>query len=406
VKSRARQTVRTGWSLLGVALLAGCGGEEVYEKPPIPVRIHAMEASSLNGGLRYSANIKPHTQVDLAFKVGGYVHEIHQMKGADGRPRLMQEGDHVTKGTILARLRASDYLVKRNQAQSQQAEAQATIQQAKSQQAEAQANFEQAKLDFDRAANLFASQSLTKSDYDAAKARLDMAQAKVDTARAQLQQAGAKRAGAAEQREETEIALQDSALKTPMDAVVLKRNIEVGTLVNPGMVGFVLADTSSVKAVFGVPDMVVERLKVGKALAVTTEAIPGVEFRGQITSLAPAADPSSRVFDVELTIPNQRDQLKSGMITAVSLGNEVAPVPYVSVPLTAVVRPAGSQTDYAVFIVDEQAGGKPVARLRKVSLGQVVGSSVAVTDGLNVGDQVIVTGATLVSDGQPVRVMP
>jgi multidrug efflux system membrane fusion protein len=391
--------------LICTSLLLACGDREPSEKLPTPVRVQAVGQHRGDQGVRYSANINPLTRVDLAFKVGGYVREILQARGADGRRRNLQEGDTVAKGTVLARLRESDYVVKLNQATSQIAEARATIEQAKSQLAEAKANLEDAKLDFDRAANLFAAQSLTKADYDAAKARYEMAQARVEAARAQIERTQAKTMGAGQQREEMEIALQDSALKAPMDAVVLKRNIEVGTLVSPGTVGFVLADTSSVKAVFGVPDLVVQRLKVGSTLAITTEAIPGVEFRGQITALSPAADPKSRVFEVEITLPNPRNQLKAGMIASVSLDGERSTESHASVPLSAVVRSGGSGDDYAVFALEEQAG-KQIARLRKVRLGPVFGNAVVVAEGLQVGERVIVTGATLVADGEPVRAVP
>jgi multidrug efflux pump subunit AcrA (membrane-fusion protein) len=65
--------------------------------------------------------------------------------------------------------------------------------------------------------------------------------------------------------------------------------------------------------VFGVADVAVPEMELGRTLAVETESMPGKEFRGQITSVFPAADPKSRAFNVELTIPNPGYQLRPNM---------------------------------------------------------------------------------------------
>src|SRR6266571_69972 len=147
------------------------------ERSPTPVRVQAVESYVAGGGVRYSASINPYTQVDLAFKVGGYIQEILQVQGADDRMRDVQGGDWVNKGTILARVRQRDYVEKVNQAKAQLATAQASGEQARVQLAKAKAALEKAKLDFERATNLLATQSMTKADYDAAKANLEVAQA-------------------------------------------------------------------------------------------------------------------------------------------------------------------------------------------------------------------------------------
>jgi multidrug resistance efflux pump len=383
--------------------------------------------------MRYAVELQPFKQVDLVFKVGGYIQEILQMPGVDGQKRHVQEGDRVTRGTILARVREVDYVVKRQGAQAQLAEAQAAREQAKAQVAEAQAAreraaaqltvdqaaHEKARLDFERASNLFASQSLTKADYDMAKALVEEARGRVEAARAQQMQAQAselrvkaqsqgmqaKVDGARAQLEEAEIALRDSALKAPFDAVVLKRSIEVGALVGAGSPAFTLADTTSVKAVFGVAALMMPRLQVGRPLTFTFEALPGAEFRGPITRIAPAADAKSRVFDVEATLPNPRDQLKIGLIGALEIGEERGASSLPVVPMTAIMRPKEDPAGYAVFVVQEQEG-KPVARLRKVKLGDTVGNMIAVVDGVQLGERVIVTGGTQVSDGALVQILP
>jgi len=364
------------WILTGLA--GGCGREEKTDKPLTPVGVRAAQEYRGGGEVRYSANIQSYSRVDLAFKVGGYLVEIFQVRGVDGKSRNVQEGDYVKKGTVLAQVRKSDYEARLSQAASQLAISRAAL--------------KHADLDFGRARNLYAASSMTKSDYDKAQARLEEATGSVGATSAQVTEA--------------RIRLQDTSLKAPTAALVLKRTVEVGDLVETGKVGFTLANTEEVKVVFGVSDLMLKHLKLGDGLAITTEALRGREFRGLVTSIAPSADPKSRVFDVEITIPNPRQELKVGMIAAVAVATGQALQAVTVAPLTAIVRSKSNPEGYALFVVEEQ-GGRQIARLRdNIELGEVYGNMITVTRGVKVGEAVIVTGATLVTDGQPVRVIP
>lgn len=362
---------------VSATVLAGAGRINGAEKSPTPVRVETVRRSAVESGQRYSATIAPYEQVNMAFKVGGYVREILQIRGVDGRLRNAQQGDTVKKGTVLARVRETDYTVKLNQA--------------KSQLAQAQASYVKATQDWERATNLFATQSMIKPDYDTAKARFDETQASVAGARALLAEA--------------QLNLEYCALIAPIDGMVLQRTIEVGTLVTSGSVGFILADLSRVKVVFGVPDTMLAQLKLGSSLPIVTESIRNVSFPGRITAISPSADPRSRVFNVEVTVPNPNQQLKAGMIASLQIRDEKPAQPVLTVALGAIVRSRTDPKGYAVFVVEKSAG-KTVARLREVQLGEVYGNTIAATAGLKPGDQVVVTGGTLLRDGDPVAIIP
>src|SRR6185503_17480331 len=98
--------------------------------------------------------------------------------------------------------------------------------------------------------------------------------------------------------------------------------------------------TRRVKVVFGVPDVIVKDLRLGGPLTIQTEALPGAMLEGRITLISPSADPSSRVFEVEAALPNPEARLKVGMLATLRLG-DAGPVTELSIPLAAVVRPAG-----------------------------------------------------------------
>jgi multidrug efflux system membrane fusion protein len=186
--------------------------------------------------------------------------------------------------------------------------------------------------------------------------------------------------------------------------VVLKRLVEVGTLVAPGTPGFILADTSSVKVVFGVPDTMMGRMKLGDEQRVTTEAVSG-GFSGKISAISPSADPKSRVFSVEVTLPNKNGRLKAGMVATLILKGTGTRTAVPAIPLSAVVRSPADPNGYAVFVVEDR-GGKSVARIRSVELGEAFGNLIGVKAGLSPAERVITTGATLVRDGGKVEVIP
>ena len=432
MNERTFKTWAVSGSLVLLTLLAACQSKAV-EKPSIPVKVVEVALYTANSGARYSATIIPRTQVELAFKVDGYVDALQKVRGVDGQMRDLQEGDRIVAGAVLARVRQSEYQAKFKEAESQALEAKSAIdaskaqyqealsdtESSKAQLAEADAAYEKANLDFGRAQNLFASQSMTKANYDAAKAQLETSTAKVAAARSQVGMVRARADSAKSQIEVIEarsrgaqavvhqkmIPLQDTALKAPLNGLVLQKSVEKGTLVSPGKTGFVVADTSSVKAAFGVADIAVPEMILGSKLSVETETMPGTEFQGQITSVFPAADQKSRAFNVEVTIPNPQYLLRPGMIVSLRVGSKEVVQTQPVVPLNAIVKSKTDPNGYAVFVVTVQ-GGRQIARVRDVKLGETYGNTIAVTDGVKQGDRVITTGVTLVRDGDPVKVIP
>jgi RND family efflux transporter MFP subunit len=421
-------------AIVVLTVLTGCSQHAAKAKVVKPVKVKAVELQSSAQHVRYSASIRPSSQVDVAFKVSGYIDSIAGQKDAAGQWRHIQAGDTVRKGTVLARVRQSDYVARVNEVKSQSGEARlalemnhaqlkearAAIETSRAQVLDAQATFDRAKLDFDRSNILFSTQSITKPEFDASKAQYEIAKAKLDAAQSQLRVAEARvntaqaQIGAAESRVRTTeastfsatIPLGDTQLTAPLNAIVIERKVEVGSLVSQGGLAFVLADLSSVKAAFGVPDLTLQNLQVGDVLNVTTDVVPGTEFQGHISRISPAADQNSRVFDVEVTIPNPQGLLKPGMIAslAVTEGDGLR-VEVPVVPLTSIIRSKADARAFAVMVI-EQKDGKQFARFRTVTLGESFGNAVAIVSGLQPGELVITTGATQVADGEEVSVMP
>ncbi|MBS1852250.1 MAG: efflux RND transporter periplasmic adaptor subunit [Acidobacteria bacterium] len=374
--------MNTTRAIQGVALIAvfvvcqsACSRGASEPRQITPVRVTEVQTIATGGETRYSANIVPNAQVDLVFRSGGYVESIRQVRGADGRVRNLDIGDWVTKGMVLAVVRQKDYSDQREQA--------------KAQMARAQADLEHAKLNFDRTSNLYSTQSATKPEFDAANAQYQSAGAALKNAKALL--------------DEAQTALADATLRAPFDGWILRRGIELGALVGPSVSAFTLADTHSVRVVFGVPDNAMARIKMGQTQNITTDVFPDA-FVGHVTAIAPAADPKSRVYSVEVTVPNPKNQLKAGMIASLSMEGGKLASRVLAVPLSAIIRDPRRPEDFAVLLA-EGVGDPATVQARSVQLGDSYGNMIEVLGGVKAGDRVVTSGSTLVKSGEQVRII-
>jgi multidrug efflux pump subunit AcrA (membrane-fusion protein) len=331
-RSRRTSTVASAIALAATTILGGCHHEAALpEKPPIAVRLADVTLYQSTEGLQYSASLIPYTQVDLAFRTTGYVTEVKQVKSSDGRARDIGTGDYIERGAVLAQIRQQDL---KNQVDDYGAQVDAAI-----------AQHTQAEQDFNRAKALYATQSLTKPEYDQAQARFDTTLAGINQAKAAHRQA--------------QLSLGDSDLKAPFTGYILTRNIDVGTLASSSTAAFSIADISSVKATFGVPEDNLSLVRLGQAL--------------------------------------------TGMIASVELGGKRS-APEASVPLSAVVPYPGATGRFAVVVAKENSG-QWKADLRQVTVGANHGSSVSVT-GVQTGEKVVVLGAQLLKQGDSLSVIP
>lgn len=357
-------------------LLALYGCEQKTPPPDTitPVKVQAVDSLSAGTTLSYSAQVTPETSLDLAFSTDGYVVEIATRDGVGGKPRLIQPGDAVKAGEVLARIDDSQY-------QDRVTTAQANLDAAK-------AALLKGSEDWARAQALNATQSITGPDYDSAQQEFTTAQASVSGAQAQL--------------DEAHIKLGETALVVPQAAVINKRLVEIGTLVRPGSVAFELANTNTVEVVFGIPDLVLTRVKIGSPLGVRVASMPDRVFQGTVTQIAPAADQRTRVFEVSISVDNSDGDLREGMVASLDLATNDQTGNIIMVPLDSIVR--ATDGGFAVYTTIK-SGDETTVKLTPVVTGEVVGNKVIVTSGLGSGDEIVVAGTAQVSDGQSVSIL-
>ncbi len=348
-------------------------------------------------------------------------------------------------GSRLARGQLLEARAAESQARSALGELEATLAQAREAVREARAASELARTTLERSQSLFESGSLVKPDLDQARfnhqqasvrlaqaeeqlkgaqSRLAQGKAQVEQARGRVEQAAGQvevslareRRSAAgvqgassdlesarAQWEQTRLAQMDASLKAPMDGVLLSRSVEVGALVAPGAPGFEVAEVSQVRVTFGVPDLEVAQLKLGQSVTIGTQSLPGEKFQGRISTIYPEADPQSRVFRVEVKVPNPDQKLKVGMIASLYLGGGGRSV--LTIPIAAIVRRPDARDKFSVYVLERQ-GDRSIARLKPVELGDPTGDRMIVLSGLKAGDEVVAAGSNMISDGEEVTVQP
>jgi RND family efflux transporter MFP subunit len=397
---RARMTTRNllrAGTAVPLAMMCMMGSIACHktEPPPSPTAIRVERVAEAHGAamLQYVATLQPITQIDLAFRVGGYVAEIGREgktvatgaaargKGrerADTR-RMLQSGDHVEKNTVLASLRQSDYALRLAELSGLHRETEASL--------------SKARQDLERAAQLFETNSISRAEYDSAKSRMNAVAGSLTAASARAGQAG--------------LALYDSKLRAPFAGTILERRVEAGALINAGTPAFSLADTSRMRAIFSVPEAVSAIVHIGATVTFQTESLLAREASATVSKISAQADPRTRAFEVEATFDNEAERFKTGMVATVRLAPGLAPEASVSVPLSAVVAHvrADGTSGFGVFVV-RTGTLEPVVDARPVELGVLIGNRVIARTGLSAGDTVVTRGATLVHAGERVAVIP
>lgn len=238
----------------------------------------------------------------------------------------------------------------------------------------AQVAYNNAVADNQRYENAFKTGGVTKQQVDQAKLGVANAKARLDQAK---------------------ISFGDATIKSSINGIVNKRNIEPGSVVSPGTVLFDLVNVSTLKLKVTVNEQQVSTLKVGSPVKVTASVYPGKEFAGKVTFVAPRADASLN-FPVEIEIANNpNNELKAGMYGSVVFSNATAkPQPVTTIPRTAFVGGVGSNQ---VFVVKDS-----VATITKVTSGRIFGEEVEIKGGLKEGDIVVVSGQINLENGTKV----
>jgi RND family efflux transporter MFP subunit len=311
----------------------------------VPVVAHAVTMSTRAWATTASGIVQANTTVDVAFQVPGKVVTV----GPD-------EGQPVRAGQTIASLDPTEY-----QLALEQASAQA----------------DRAARDRDRSQPLLASGGIAPADMDHLESGARQSAAAADLAKKRLA---------------------DARLTAPITGIIARRAIEVGTTVAPGQPVFTIVALDPVRVRVGVPEGDVGHITEGAAATVRVPALD-TSFAGRVSLIGVAADPTTRSYTVEISVPNPARRLRAGMVAEATIRTRESRSAMM-VPAAAVLHDGGVNGTTIVYVVDRDAAR---VHAHRVTTGAARGDSLEITSGIAPNDQVVVAGQHRLREGATIQ---
>lgn len=340
--------------------IGGCdaGTPAKSEIPPAPVRVVAVQYQTASDVRRYTGTIRPRYESDLAFRVGGKIVE-----------RLVNVGDRVEGGQIIARLDATDLRLSRD---AQIAELAA----AKSSRDEAIAAEERYRILLSKGHVAQAAMDQRRAAADEVRGRVERAERTLETLTNQVAYA---------------------QLRADNAGVVSALPVEVGQVVTAGQRIAHVARLDALEAVIPIAERDIPA--VGDAALISLWPQQSKTFVGKVREISPDADAVSRTYAVRIAITDPDDAVRLGKTATVNLTREQKSAQTASLPLSAVMNDANGPM---VWVVD--TGGTQIER-RAVTVARFAQDRVEITGGLEAGERVVALGVHVLDAAMPVRIV-
>ena len=397
--------------MVAAALLAGCGKAKdetaVETEAPTPVTVETAVLGAIDHIVTTDAVLFPINQANVTPKISAPVSRM-----------LVNRGDHVRIGQLIADLESKDLAAAVQEARFQYQQAQsayATVTGATvvEDETKARADVQSAQSAFDAAKKLYDSRvalekegALAQKQVDETKLQMVQAQTQLETAQQHLKSlngVGRQEAVRAAQAQmdaakahEDALAVQLSYARvlSPINGVISERLVNVGEVASAGMPLVSIVDISQLRAVANVPVKDAETIKLGRPARV---AGPDGDIAGTVAVVSPSANANATTVEVWVQIPNPGERLKPGATARVSIIAETIQNTLV-VPAAALLN--GDSGRQKVMVVSSDS----VAHERMVAVGVRQGDRVQILSGVQQGDQVVTSGGLGLDDKAKVTI--
>lgn len=280
-------------------LLAAIGGWWLWQQRGSAAdegawRTTQVERGNIRVAISATGSLSATSTVVVGSQISGQVTDV-----------LVDFNDTVERGQVIARIDPSSYQAQIEQGNAQIASARASL-------AQAQAALANAEADYQRKAGLGEQQLVARSDVDLARAARDQARAQVASAQAQIRQQTASTLT-------TQVNLDRTVIRSPVDGVVLTRTIEPGQTVAASLQApelFTIAeDLSKMQIELAVDEADIGQVEVGQPVSFTVDAFQGRQFRGEVLQVRLAATDTSNVitYPVMVGVDNSDGTLLPGL---------------------------------------------------------------------------------------------
>jgi RND family efflux transporter MFP subunit len=351
-----RPTINILGSLAALLILAGCQAKTApAPKAERPVQVQRVTFESRDTTREFVGVVRARYETDLGFRVAGKV-----------VARVVNVGDRVRAGDVVARLDPQDL---RLQVESADAEL-----------AAATSSLAQAAADFERYSTLRSKGFASIADFDRKKAANDEAEGRLERARRSLELARNQ--------------LRYAELKADADGVITATLAEAGQVVAIGQAVARLAQNGEKEAVVALPETWLgETRKADATVRLWSDRTRS--FTARLRELSPQADPATRTYAARFTIADADDTVAYGMTATVTLSH-AADVKVATLPLSAVLNRG---TGAAVYAIDDTG----VLIVRPVTVASFTENAALVTAGLRDGEKVVTLGVQKLEAGLKVR---
>jgi HlyD family secretion protein len=391
-------------AILAAALLSACGKgkpKEESAEAATPVTVETAVRGAIDHMVTADAILYPINQANVTPKISAPVKRV-----------LVNRGDHVRAGQIIAELESGDLAAAANESQSQYEQSQAAFQtttgatvpddktKAEADALTARQVFEAAKKLYDNRVALQREGALAQKLVDDAKVALVQAQSQLDTAQRHLDglnQVSQRNAIAGAQaqlnaakahHENAAVQLSYAQIRSPINGIVADRSVYPGEMPASGTPIISIVDISRVVARANVPVKEAAAIIVGRPARITG---PEGDLAGKVTVVSPAVDPNTTTVEVWVELENPGEKLKPGGSVHVSIIAETLQNVIV-VPSVALLN--SDEGGQKVMVISKDS----VAHERKVTVGVRQGDRVQIASGLQEGEQVVTSGGLGLED--------
>jgi HlyD family secretion protein len=394
-----------------LAVLAGCGKDDKKDEKaaeaPTTVMVETAVFGAIDHVVTADAVLYPINQANVTSKISAPVKRV-----------LVNRGDHVRAGQVIAELESADLSASANESRNQYEQAQASYQTltgatVPEDKTKAQADVQSAQQTFDAARKLYDNRvalqkegALAQKLVDDAKVAMVQAQSQVETSRRHLEalnQVSQREAirGAEAQVNAAKAHFDNAAIqvgyaqvRSPISGIIADRAVYPGEMPASGSPLMAIVDISKIVARTNVPVKEASAIKVGRPARI---AGPDGDLPGVVTVVSPSVDPSTTTVEVWVQAENPGERLKPGGTAHVTIIAETIQNTMI-VPATALLNSDDGTPKVMVITPDN------VAHERRVSVGVRQGDRVQIVSGLQTGEQVVTSGGLGLEDKAKVKI--
>ncbi len=334
-----------------VILISSCGSKEdvkeIVKDNKVPVEVLSVQPQTFNHYFEVKANVEAVEYAIISPETPGQIKKIY-----------VNEGQHVNKGDILFKQNSS---VIEGQIKS------------------VQAQLNLAEITFKKQKELWIDKKVgSEIQYLQAKTQYESVQEQLKTLQAQLEM---------------------SEVKAPFAGIVDKINLKEGEMANPGMQVIALVNLNKLKFIGDVSEIYLPVINKGDSVDISFSTYPNIKLREPIYRTSNIINPSNRTFSIEVRSKNISNKLKPNMIASIVV-NDYTKDSALVVPSIIIKKDFEKQFIFVVAKNDSTT----IASKVYVETGRSYKDKTIITKGLHLGDEVVVKGYNIVSNGSPVDV--